>query len=210
MAEKETPTARPEQPRPGPTAPAPRLKERYTHEVLPALMRELEIDNPMRAPRLEKIVVNMGVGEAIRDAKLLEAAAADLATISGQKPAITRARKSIANFKLRAGMSIGAKVTLRGSRMWEFLDRLLSTALPRIRDFRGLNPDAFDGSGNYSIGVTEQLIFPEIDYDKVVKVRGMDITIVTTARDDDEARAMLRALGFPFAGQPAVAAAAAS
>jgi large subunit ribosomal protein L5 len=210
MAEKEAPIARPEQARPGPTAPAPRLKERYMHEVLPALMRELEIDNPMRAPRLEKIVVNMGVGEAIRDAKLLEAAAADLATISGQKPAITKARKSIANFKLRAGMSIGAKVTLRGSRMWEFLDRLLSTALPRIRDFRGLNPDAFDGSGNYSIGVTEQLIFPEIDYDKVVKVRGMDITIVTTARDDDEARAMLRALGFPFAGQPAVAAAAAS
>ncbi len=210
MAEKEAPTAHPEQARPAPAAPAPRLKERYFREVLPALMRELEIDNPMRAPRLEKIVVNMGVGEAIRDAKLLEAAAADLATISGQKPAITKARKSIANFKLRAGMSIGAKVTLRGSRMWEFLDRLLSTALPRIRDFRGLNPDAFDGSGNYSIGVTEQLIFPEIDYDKVVKVRGMDITIVTTARDDDEARAMLRALGFPFAGQPAVAAAAAS
>ena len=208
MAEKEAPTARPEQARPTP-APAPRLKERYFREVLPALMQELEIDNPMRAPRLEKIVVNMGVGEAIRDAKLLEAAAADLATISGQKPAITKARKSIANFKLRAGMSIGAKVTLRGSRMWEFLDRLLSTALPRIRDFRGLNPDAFDGSGNYSIGVTEQLIFPEIDYDKVVKVRGMDITIVTTARNDDEARAMLRALGFPFAGQPAVAAAAA-
>jgi large subunit ribosomal protein L5 len=210
MAEKEAPTARPEQARPAPAAPAPRMKERYFREVLPALMRELEIDNPMRAPRLEKIVVNMGVGEAIRDAKLLEAAAADLATISGQKPAITKARKSIANFKLRAGMSIGAKVTLRGSRMWEFLDRLLSTALPRIRDFRGLNPDAFDGSGNYSIGVTEQLIFPEIDYDKVVKIRGMDITIVTTARDDDEARAMLRALGFPFAGQPAVAAVAAS
>jgi large subunit ribosomal protein L5 len=210
MAEKEAPTARPEQARPAPAAPAPRMKERYFRELLPALMRELEIDNPMRAPGLEKIVVNMGVGEAIRDAKLLEAAAADLATISGQKPAITKARKSIANFKLRAGMSIGAKVTLRGSRMWEFLDRLLSTALPRIRDFRGLNPDAFDGSGNYSIGVTEQLIFPEIDYDKVVKIRGMDITIVTTARDDDEARAMLRALGFPFAGQPAVAAAAAS
>ena len=210
MAEKEVPTARPEQGRSASAAPAPRLKERYFRELLPALMRELGIDNPMRAPRLEKIMVNMGVGEAIRDAKLLEAAAADLATISGQKPAITKARKSIANFKLRAGMSIGAKVTLRGSRMWEFLDRLLSTALPRIRDFRGLNPDAFDGSGNYSIGVTEQLIFPEIDYDKVVKVRGMDITIVTTARDDEEARAMLRALGFPFAGQPAVAASAAS
>ena len=207
MAEKQ-PTAERAEPK-APAAPAPRLKERYFREVLPALMRELEIENPMRAPRLEKIVVNMGVGEAIRDAKLLEAAAADLAMISGQKPAITKARRSIANFKLRAGMSIGAKVTLRGARMWEFLDRLLSTALPRIRDFRGLNPDGFDGSGNYSIGVTEQLIFPEIDYDKVVKVRGMDITIVTTAHDDDEARAMLRALGFPFAGQPAVAAAAA-
>jgi large subunit ribosomal protein L5 len=182
----------------------PRLKERYFREVLPALMRELEIDNPMRAPRLEKIVLNMGVGEAIRDAKLLEAAGADLATISGQKPAITRARKSIANFKLRAGMSIGAKVTLRGNRMWEFLDRLLSTAFPRIRDFRGLDPGGFDGSGNYSIGVTEQLIFPEIDYDKVVKVRGMDITIVTTAADDDEGRALFAALGFPFAGGPAV------
>jgi large subunit ribosomal protein L5 len=192
-----------------PSAPAPRLKERYRQEVLPALQTELELDNPMRVPRLEKIVINMGVGDAIRDAKLLDAAVADLATITGQKPAITKARKSIAAFKLRAGMSIGAKVTLRGARMWEFLDRLLSTALPRIRDFRGLDPDAFDGSGNYSIGVTEQLIFPEIDYDKVTKVRGMDITIVTTAQDDDEARALLRALGFPFAGLPAVSAAAA-
>jgi large subunit ribosomal protein L5 len=190
------------------TAPPPRLKERYRQEVLPRLQRELELANPMRVPRLEKIVVNMGVGDAIRDAKLLDAAVADLATITGQKPAITKARKSIANFKLRAGMSIGAKVTLRGARMWEFLDRLLATALPRIRDFRGLDPDAFDGSGNYTIGVTEQLIFPEIDYDKVVKVRGMDITIVTTAPDDDEARALLRALGFPFAGLPAVSAAA--
>ena len=188
--------------------PAPRLKERYRQEVLPALQRELEMGNPMRVPRLEKIVVNMGVGDAIRDAKMLDAAVADLTTITGQKPAITKARKSIAAFKLRAGMSIGAKVTLRGARMWEFLDRLVSTALPRIRDFRGLDPEAFDGSGNYSIGVTEQLIFPEIDYDKVTKVRGMDITIVTTAQDDDEARALLRALGFPFAGQPAVSAAA--
>src|SRR5213593_4385639 len=202
MAEKRAPQGRP--------APKPRLKERYEQEVLPSLQRELEMENPMRVPRVEKIVVNMGVGDAVRDAKLLDAAVVDLATITGQKPAITRARKSIAAFKLRAGMAIGAMVTLRGARMWEFLDRLLATALPRIRDFRGLNPDAFDGSGNYSIGVTEQLIFPEIDYDKVVKVRGMDITIVTTARDDDEARAMLRALGFPFAGQPAVAAAAAS
>src|ERR671930_452942 len=184
--------------------PPPRLKERYRGEVLPFLQHELGLENPMRVPGLEKIVVNMGVGDAIRDAKLLDAAVADLATITGQRPAVTRARKSIAAFKLRTGMSIGAKVTLRGARMWEFLDRLLATALPRIRDFRGLDRDAFDGSGNYTIGVTEQLIFPEIDYDKVVKVRGMDITIVTTARDDDEARGLLSALGFPFAGQPVV------
>jgi large subunit ribosomal protein L5 len=189
-------------------APPPRLRERYRQEVVPQLMRELGIDNPMRVPRLEKVVVNMGVGDAVRDPKLLDAAMADLAAITGQKPAVTRARKSIAGFKVRKGMPIGAKVTLRGARMWEFLDRLLSTALPRIRDFRGLDPEAFDGHGNYTIGVTEQLIFPEVDYDKVVKVRGMDITIVTTARDDEEARALLRALGFPFAGQPAVAAAA--
>ena len=189
-------------------APPARLLERYRTQVLPSLMNELGIDNPMRVPRLEKIVVNMGVGDAIRDGKLLDAAVADLALITGQKPAITRARKSIAQFKLREGMAIGAKVTVRGARMWEFLDRLLATALPRIRDFRGLDPEAFDGGGNYSIGVTEQLIFPEIDYDRVVKVRGMDITVVTTAVDDDEARALLRALGFPFAGLPAVAAAA--
>jgi large subunit ribosomal protein L5 len=194
---------------PAQPAPAPRLKLRYQQEILPALQRELGLSNPMRVPRLEKITVNMGVGDAVRDAKLLDSATGDLAIITGQKPAITRARKSIAAFKLRTGMAIGAKVTLRGARMWEFLDRLLSTALPRIRDFRGLNPDAFDGGGNYTIGVTEQLIFPEIDYDKVAKVRGMDITIVTTAQDDDEARALLRALGFPFAGQPAVAQAAA-
>ena len=182
--------------------PPPRLLERYRGEILPALKQELGMDNPMRVPRLEKIVVNMGVGDAVRDAKLLDAAAIDLATITGQKPTITRARKSIAAFKLREGMPIGAKVTLRGARMWEFLDRLLATALPRIRDFRGLNPDGFDGSGNFTIGITEQLIFPEIDYDKVVKIRGMDITVVTTARDDDEGRALLRALGFPFAGMP--------
>jgi large subunit ribosomal protein L5 len=191
-------------------APPPRLKERYLSEVLPVLQQELGMSNRMAVPRLEKIVVNMGIGDAIRDAKLLEAAAADLAIITGQKPAVTRARKSIAQFKLRTGMAIGAKVTLRGARMWEFLDRLLSTALPRIRDFRGLDPEAFDGSGNYTIGVTEQLIFPEIDYDKVAKVRGMDITIVTTAQDDEEGRALLRALGFPFTGQPAVATAAAA
>jgi large subunit ribosomal protein L5 len=182
--------------------PPPRLRARYRHEILPALQAELDLPNPMRVPRMEKIVVNMGVGDAVRDGKLLDAAVADLTLITGQKPAITRARKSIAAFKLRAGMPIGARVTLRGARMWEFLDRLLATALPRIRDFRGLDPDAFDGGGNYTIGVTEQLIFPEIDYDRVVKVRGMDITIVTTARDDDEGRALLRALGFPFAGMP--------
>jgi large subunit ribosomal protein L5 len=187
-------------------APPPRLKVRYREELLPALQQELGFSNPMQVPRLEKVVVNMGVGEAIKDAKLLDAAVEDLAVITGQKPAIRRARKSIAGFKLRAGMAIGAMVTLRGNRMWEFVDRLVSTALPRIRDFRGLNPDSFDGHGNYSIGVTEQLIFPEIDYDKVVKVRGMDITIVTTATGDDEGRALLRALGFPFGGQVAAAA----
>jgi large subunit ribosomal protein L5 len=187
-------------------APPPRMKERYRNELVGPLQEELGITNVMRVPRLEKIVVNMGVGEAVKDAKLLDAAVADLATITGQKPAIRRARKSIAGFKLREGMSIGAKVTLRGARMWEFLDRLVSTALPRIRDFRGLDANAFDGHGNYTMGVTEQLIFPEIDYDKVVKVRGMDITFVTTAWTDDEGRALLRALGFPFAGYPAVSA----
>jgi len=194
--------------RPRETVPAPRLKERYVHELRPRLQAELGLPGPMRVPRPEKIIVNMGVGDAVRDGKLLDAAIEDLAIITGQKPVVTRARKSIAAFKLREGMAIGTRVTLRGARMWEFLDRLLSTALPRIRDFRGLNPDAFDGHGNYSIGVTEQLIFPEIDYDKVVKVRGMDITIVTSAADDDEGRALLRALGFPFAGMPAVSAAA--
>jgi large subunit ribosomal protein L5 len=184
---------------------SPRLKSRYREEVLPALQQELGFSNPMRVPRLEKIVVNMGIGEAARDAKLLDGALVDLATITGQKPMVTRARKSIANFKLREGMAIGAKVTLRGDRMWEFLDRLLATALPRIRDFRGINPRAFDGSGNYTMGLTEQLVFPEVDYDKVDAVRGMDITFVTTAQTDDEGRALLRALGFPFSGEPAVA-----
>jgi large subunit ribosomal protein L5 len=179
--------------------PAPRLRERYRMELLPRLQAELGLPGPMRVPRLEKIIVNMGVGEAVRDAKILDAAVEDLTIITGQKPVVTKARKSIAAFKLREGMSIGARVTLRGARMWEFLDRLLSTALPRIRDFRGLNADAFDGHGNYTIGVTEQLIFPEIDYDKVVKVTGMDITIVTTAVDDGQGRALLAALGFPFA-----------
>jgi large subunit ribosomal protein L5 len=186
----------------------PRLLTRYREDIRPRLQQDRGYRNLMEVPRLEKIVVNMGVGDAVRDARMLDAALDDLTIVTGQKPLVTKARKSIAGFKLRQGMSIGAKVTLRGYRMWEFLDRLLSTALPRIRDFRGLSPDAFDGSGNYTIGVTEQLIFPEIDYDKVVKVRGMDITIVTTAVDDDEARSLLRALGFPFAGQPAVSAVA--
>ncbi len=186
----------------------PRLLARYREDVRPRLQQDRNYRNLMEVPRLEKIVVNMGVGDAVRDARMLDAALEDLAIVTGQKPLVTKARKSIAGFKLRQGMAIGAKVTLRGYRMWEFLDRLLSTALPRIRDFRGLSPDAFDGSGNYTIGVTEQLIFPEIDYDKVVKVRGMDITIVTTAKTDEEGRALLLALGFPLQGAPAVTAAA--
>jgi large subunit ribosomal protein L5 len=160
----------------------------------------------MQVPRLEKAVVNMGVGDALKDGRMLEAAVDDLTTISGQKPVITKARKSIAGFKLREGMPIGVKVTLRGDRMWEFIDRLVAIAIPRIRDFRGLDPDAFDGRGNFTLGLTEQLIFPEIDYDKVVKVRGMDITVVTTARNDEEGRALLVALGFPFEGIPVAAA----
>ena len=186
----------------------PRLLVRYRQELLPRLMEQRGYANRMEVPRLEKIVVNMGVGDAVREARLLDAALEDMTVITGQKPLVTKARKSIAGFKLRQGMSIGAKVTLRGYRMWEFLDRLLSTALPRIRDFRGLSPEAFDGKGNYTIGVTEQLIFPEIDYDKVVKVRGMDITVVTTAQTDEEGRALLLALGFPLQGAPAVTQAA--
>jgi large subunit ribosomal protein L5 len=178
---------------------APRLRVRYRDEVVPALRDQLGLANVMQVPRLEKVVVNMGVGEAVKDGRLLDAALEDLATITGQKAVVTKARKSIAGFKLREGMAIGAKVTLRGAHMWEFVDRLVSLALPRIRDFRGLSPTAFDGHGNYTLGVTEQLIFPEIDYDKVVKVTGMDITIVTTATTDDEGRALLAALGFPFA-----------
>ena len=184
----------------------PRLKQRYRAEVISRLQGELGYANVMQVPSIEKIVVNMGVGDAIKDGRMLEAAVADLSTINGQKPVVTRARKSIAGFKLREGMPIGAKVTLRGDRMWEFLDRLLSIALPRIRDFRGLSPKAFDGKGNYTIGVTEQLIFPEVDYDKVARVRGMDITVVTTAATDDEGRALLLALGFPIAGAEPVAA----
>ncbi len=177
---------------------SPRMHERYRSEIVPSLKDKFGFTTVMQVPRLEKISVNMGLGEAVRDPKILEVAAEDLAVITGQKAVITKARKSIAGFKLRAGMPIGAKVTLRGARMWEFCDRLLSIALPRIRDFRGLNPDAFDGRGNYTMGVTEQLIFPEIDYDKVQKQLGMDITFVTTARTNDEGFALLEALGFPF------------
>jgi len=185
-----------------------RLKTRYREDVVPRLQRELELPNPMQVPRLDKVVINMGVGEALKDGRMLETAVEDLQTITGQKAVITKARKSIAGFKLREGSAIGAKVTLRGDRMWEFIDRLVTIAIPRIRDFRGLNQKAFDGHGNYTLGLTEQLIFPEIDYDKVAKVRGMDITVVTTATNDDAGRALLIALGFPFEGAPAVSAAA--
>ncbi len=180
------------------TAARPRLKERYLTEVRPALKDELELSNIMEVPRLEKIVINMGVGRATQQASLIEGAQRDLETITGQKPIVTRAKQSIAGFKLREGQAIGAKVTLRGDRAWEFFDRLISLAIPRIRDFRGLSPRSFDGHGNYTFGVTEQLIFPEVDYDKVDSTRGMDITIVTTARTNEEGRALLRAFGFPF------------
>ncbi|HEX3327641.1 MAG TPA: 50S ribosomal protein L5 [Actinomycetota bacterium] len=176
----------------------PRLKERYKAEITPQLQRELGLGNVMQVPRPVKVSVNMGVGEASRDAKLLDGAVADLTKITAQKPALRRARKSIATFKIRQGMPIGASVTMRGDRMWDFLDRLLSIVLPRIRDFRGLDPRAFDGHGNYSFGLTEQLVFPEIDYDDVDNTRGMDVTIVTTAKNDDEGRALLLALGFPL------------
>ena len=179
----------------------PRLKTRYRDEILPALHEQFGYANVMQVPGLTKIVVNMGVGEAARDSKLIEGAVRDLTAITGQKPQVTRARKSIAQFKLREGMPIGAHVTLRGDRMWEFLDRLLSLALPRIRDFRGLSPRQFDGRGNYTFGLTEQVMFHEIDQDKVDRQRGMDITVVTTATNDDEGRALLRALGFPFKEQ---------
>ncbi|MEA2502919.1 MAG: large subunit ribosomal protein [Actinomycetota bacterium] len=175
----------------------PRFKRRYVDEIRPRLVAETGL-NVMAVPRLVKIVVNMGVGEAVKEAKTLDEAVNELRIITGQKPMVTKARKSIAGFKLREGVPIGAKVTIRGDRMWEFLDRLLSVALPRIRDFRGLNPRSFDGKGNYSFGVTEQLIFPEIDYDKVTTIRGMDITIATTAANDEQGRALLGAFGFPF------------
>jgi large subunit ribosomal protein L5 len=175
-----------------------RLKERYQKEIAPAVAKEFGIENPMAIPRLDKIIINMGMGEAIANAKVLDVAVEELKAIVGQKPVITKAKKSIASFKLRQGMPIGVVVTLRGERMYEFFDRLVSVALPRVRDFRGLSPKAFDGRGNYTIGIKEQLIFPEIDFNKVDKQRGMNISIVTTARNDDQARALLKGLGMPF------------
>lgn len=174
------------------------LKETYQNQVVPALMESLSIENIMQVPRIKKVVVNIGLGEALDNPKALEAAVQDLTTIAAQKPVITKARKSIANFKLREGRAIGAMVTLRGERMWSFLDRLMNVALPRVRDFRGVSPDAFDGRGNYTLGIREQLIFPEIEYDKIDKVRGMEITVVTTASSDEHARKMLELLGMPF------------
>lgn len=175
-----------------------RLKEKYRKEIAPALAKEFGISNPMAVPKIQKIIVNMGVGEAIGNSKVLDAAVEELKAITGQKPVITKAKKSIASFKLRQGMSIGTMVTLRGDRMYEFLDRVISVALPRVRDFRGVSGKAFDGRGNYTLGVREQLIFPEIDFNKVDKTRGMNISVVTTAKNDEQARALLKALGMPF------------
>ncbi len=183
-----------------------RLREVYKEEVVPALAKQFGYDNPMRVPKITKIVLNMGVGEALGDKKVLEHAVADLTKISGQKVVVTKARKSIAGFKVRAGWPIGCKVTLRGERMYEFLERLISIAMPRIRDFRGLNPKSFDGNGNFSMGVTEQIIFPEIDYDKIDTLRGLDITVATSALNDEEGRALLRAFKFPFKADPSSAA----
>jgi large subunit ribosomal protein L5 len=175
-----------------------KLKEQYKSEVVPTLMKAMELHNMMQVPGIEKVVINIGLGEAMDNPKAMDAAVADLMLITGQRPVITKARKSIANFKLREGRAIGAKVTLRGEKMWAFLDRLLNIVLPRVRDFRGISPDAFDGRGNYTLGLREQLIFPEIEYDKIDKVRGMEITIVTTAQTDDQAAIMLQMLGMPF------------
>ncbi len=175
-----------------------RLKEKYNEEIAPQIAKEFDIKNPMAIPRLEKIIVNMGMGEAISNSKILDVAVEELRVITGQKPVITKAKKSIASFKLRQGMSIGTMVTLRGERMYEFLDRLISVALPRVRDFRGISGKAFDGRGNYTLGIREQLIFPEIDFNKVDKTRGMNISIVTTAKTDEQSRALLKALGMPF------------
>jgi large subunit ribosomal protein L5 len=179
----------------------PRLRELYREHTVPAMRKELGYENVMQVPRLEKIVVNVGVGEALQNAKALDATVQDITIITGQKPIVTRARRSIANFKLREGNPIGVKVTLRGNRMWDFLDRLCNIALPRQRDFRGISPDSFDGRGNYSLGLREQLVFPEIDYDKIDKIRGMEIAIVTTAQTDEEGFHLLRHLGLPFAGR---------
>ncbi|MEA2000896.1 MAG: 50S ribosomal protein L5 [Actinomycetota bacterium] len=181
----------------------PRLKEQYDTEIRDQLKERLELDNVMQVPRLSKIIVNMGVGDVVQDGKLINGAVEDLRTITGQHPKVTKSTKSIANFKLREGLPVGASVTLRGARMWEFFDRLVAAAIPRIRDFRGLNPKSFDGRGNYSFGVDEQLIFPEIDYDKIQKVRGMDVTFVTTAATDEQGKALLEAFGFPFRQQQA-------
>lgn len=177
---------------------AHRLKEYFDKEIVQDLLKSLSLDNPMQAPRLEKIVVNIGVGEALDNARALDAAVEDMTRITGQHPVITKARKSIANFKLREGRAIGVKVTLRGERMWSFYDRLVNIALPRVRDFRGVSPDAFDGRGNYTLGLREQLVFPEIDYDTIDKVRGLEVSIVTTARSDEEGRRLLSMLGMPF------------
>lgn len=175
-----------------------RLQERYRAEAVPALMREFNLANVMQAPRVRKVVVNVGVGEALENAKALDAVVQDIATITGQKPVVTKARRSIANFKLREGRAIGVKVTLRGERMWSFLDRLMNAALPRVRDFRGAPPEAFDGRGNYTLGLREQLVFPEIKYDSIDRLRGLEITVVTTARDDEQGRRLLQLLGMPF------------
>ena len=180
-----------------------RMQEIYNNEVVPALRKAFDFKNIMQVPRIEKVVINIGVGEAMDNPKTLEAAVSDLAIITGQKPIMNKARKSIANFKLREGRLIGTKVTLRGDRMWAFLDRLLNTALPRVRDFRGVSANAFDGRGNYTLGLHDQLIFPEIEYDKIDKLRGMEVTIVTTAKDDDQARVMLKLLGMPFSKKEA-------
>ncbi|HLA06487.1 MAG TPA: 50S ribosomal protein L5 [Anaerolineales bacterium] len=180
-----------------------RMQEKYTSEVVPALRKAFELKNIMQVPRIEKVVVNIGMGEAMDNPKALEAAVSDLTVITGQKPVMTKARKSIANFKLREGRLIGTKVTLRGERMWAFLDRLMTTALPRVRDFRGVSANAFDGRGNYTLGLKDQLIFPEIEYDKIDKLRGMEVTIVTTARDDNQARILLQLLGMPFSKKEA-------
>jgi large subunit ribosomal protein L5 len=175
-----------------------RLKERYQEEITPALMKQLDLDNIMQVPRIQKVVVNVGLGEALDNPKAIDAAVNDVVTITGQKPVVTKARKAIANFKLREGRSIGVKVTLRGERMWSFLDRLMNIVLPRVRDFRGVSADAFDGRGNYTLGLREQLIFPEIEYDKIDRLRGLEVTVVTTAQNDDHARTLLQLLGMPF------------